>query len=308
MKLYAAPLQGYTEAIWRNLHEEMFGGIEEYYTPFIRLEKGQIRNKDIREIKRENNTISHLIPQVIAQTPEELDVLLSAIEEYGYTDIDLNLGCPFPPIAQKHRGAGLLPFPKEVEKLLSELNHYSHLRFSLKMRLGMNDASEWLQLMDSINKAPLRHVTLHPRIGKQQYSGEIDKEACHAFVQCCQHPVIYNGDVQSLSDMERIEKEMPRLSGIMIGRGLLAHPFLSAEYREGRGWTESEAKESIRLFHRRLYQQMCEWLTGGDAQILSKIKPYWEYLFPEMDKKSKKAIHKASTLDRYLVAVEEGLR
>lgn len=40
MKLYAAPLQGFTEAPWRNLHQEVFGGIDAYYTPFVRMEKG----------------------------------------------------------------------------------------------------------------------------------------------------------------------------------------------------------------------------------------------------------------------------
>ena len=39
MKLYAAPLQGFTEAPWRNFHEEVFGGIDAYYTPFVRIER-----------------------------------------------------------------------------------------------------------------------------------------------------------------------------------------------------------------------------------------------------------------------------
>lgn len=55
MKLYASPLQGFTEAPWRNIHHELFGGIDAYYTPFVRVEKGEFRNKDIRDIEKENN-------------------------------------------------------------------------------------------------------------------------------------------------------------------------------------------------------------------------------------------------------------
>lgn len=51
--IYAAPLQGFTETAWRNAHEQSFGGIDAYYTPFIRLEKGTIRNKDKRDVSPE---------------------------------------------------------------------------------------------------------------------------------------------------------------------------------------------------------------------------------------------------------------
>ena len=50
MKIYAAPLQGFTEAAWRNAHEGVFGGVDAYYSPFVRLEKGEIRNKDRKEV------------------------------------------------------------------------------------------------------------------------------------------------------------------------------------------------------------------------------------------------------------------
>jgi tRNA-dihydrouridine synthase len=83
MKLYAAPLQGFTEAPWRNLHQEVFGGIDAYYTPFVRMEKGEFRNKDVREIASENNTVSRLIPQLIASTPAEL-VYRERVQGSGY--------------------------------------------------------------------------------------------------------------------------------------------------------------------------------------------------------------------------------
>ena len=70
MKIYSAPLQGYTEAVWRNIHNSVFGGIDAYYTPFLRYERSEIRNKDIRDIERKNNSVPNLVPQIIASTPE----------------------------------------------------------------------------------------------------------------------------------------------------------------------------------------------------------------------------------------------
>lgn len=92
MKLYAAPLQGFTEAPWRNFHEEVFGGIDAYYTPFVRIERGGFRNRDVRDIAPENNTVSHVVPQLIASTPVELERLAALFTEKGYKEADFNMG------------------------------------------------------------------------------------------------------------------------------------------------------------------------------------------------------------------------
>lgn len=155
MKLYAAPLQGFTEAPWRNFHEEVFGGIDAYYTPFVRIERGGFRNRDVRDIAPENNTVSHVVPQLIASTPVELERLAALFTEKGYKEADFNMGCPFPLVARKHKGSGILPYPAEVEALLKELTHYPELSFSVKMRLGWESADEWRPLLPLLNAAPL---------------------------------------------------------------------------------------------------------------------------------------------------------
>ena len=151
MKLYAAPLQGFTEAPWRNFHEEVFGGIDAYYTPFVRIERGGFRNRDVRDIAPENNTVSRVVPQLIASTPVELERLAALFTEKGYKEADFNMGCPFPLVARKHKGSGILPYPAEVEALLKELTHYPELSFSVKMRLGWESADEWRPLLPLLN-------------------------------------------------------------------------------------------------------------------------------------------------------------
>ena len=49
LPIHFAPLQGYTEAIYRQAHARIFGGVESYYTPFVRVEHGEIRKKDMRD-------------------------------------------------------------------------------------------------------------------------------------------------------------------------------------------------------------------------------------------------------------------
>ena len=280
MKLYAAPLQGFTEAPWRNLHQEVFGGIDAYYIPFVRMEKGEFRNKDVREIASENNTVSRLIPQLIASTPAELERLAGLFIEKGYKEADINMGCPFPLMTGKHKG------------------------FSVKMRLGWECADEWRPLLPLLNAAPLRRIVLHPRIGKQQYKGEVDLAAFTAFYEECVHPLVYNGDLLTVEDIRKVDEEFPRLEGVMLGRGLLANPALAWEYANGTVFSPDELHEKVKALHARLLQYY-EAHLQGEAQLLSKMKPYWEYLLPDADRKIKKAIKKATTMDKYLTAVNQ---
>ena len=176
LKIFAAPLQGFTEAAWRVAHNEVFGGVDAYFTPFIRYEKGGLRNKDRREVLPENNCGIRLIPQIMASEPDEMKALTDFIISLGYKEIDLNMGCPFPLIANRGKGSGILQYPEKVSALMGCINEYSAngVSFSVKMRLGQISADEWKEILPALNASEVKMITLHPRIGKQQYKGEVD--------------------------------------------------------------------------------------------------------------------------------------
>ena len=306
MKIYSAPLQGFTEAVWRNTHQNVFGGIDGYYTPFLRYEHGEIRNKDIRDVERKNNTVDNLVPQIIAATPDEMRPLLELIKNEGYTRVDINMGCSFPLQVRKRHGAGLLPHPQLVDSLMKELAQYPGISFSVKMRLGWESKNEWRELMPLLNDAPLRHITMHPRLGIEQYKQPVDIDAFSEFYAACKHPVIYNGDLSTLDDMTRIEQQFPGLKGVMLGRGLLADPALGWEYKEGRVLERQELCALVQQMHAAMSHELSPRLQGN-TQFLGKLKPYWEYLLPELPKRLRKPIIKATTIEKYQSAVATAL-
>lgn len=309
LPIHFAPLQGYTDAIYRQAHARIFGGIASYYTPFVRIEHGDFRRKDVRELEAENNRGVVLTPQLIASTPETILHILSLFIEKGYQEVDINLGCPFPTLAKRHNGAGLLPYPDEVKALLgAALEAHPDIRFSVKMRLGWEDAAECMALLPLLNSLPLSHITMHPRLGKQQYKGEVDLEAFQRFYAECEKPLVYNGDLLTLDDIERIESRFPRLAGLMIGRGLLANPALAIEYQQGEPLSPQAMMEKIRLLHADVFSQYGNLLEGGEQQLLTKMRTFWEYLLPDGDRKAKKVIHKTSKLSNYQAAVSNLLR
>lgn len=302
MKIYSAPLQGFTEAIWRNLHSRYFGCVDAYFTPFVRYEHGEIRSKDIRDVERKNNTVPRLVPQIIASTPEEMHPLLSLLQKEEYNEIDINMGCSFPLQARKKHGAGILPHPEMVARLMEEIKKYPSIKFSVKMRLGWENKNEWRVLLPVLNNAPLAHITMHPRLGREQYKQPADVEEFAAFATECSHPLIYNGDILTLHDIQQIATRFPTLDGIMIGRGLLANPALALEYKQQKELTDKGLCEHVRAMHEAMYQAMLPRLQGN-TQLLGKLKPYWEYLMPAMEKRHRKAILKSNTVEKYLQAV-----
>ena len=166
--IHFAPLQGYTDSVYREAHAQIFGGVETYYTPFVRLEKGGFRNKELRDLAPEANTSASLVPQMIAASPEEFRRIAGLFRESGYRRADINLGCPFPMQARQHRGAGILPYPDEVKALLETIFEFPEIQFSVKLRLGWDSSDEAQALLPFLNGLPLTHLTLHPRIGTQQ--------------------------------------------------------------------------------------------------------------------------------------------
>ena len=295
-----APLQGYTEAAYRNAHQTTFGGIAEYYTPFVRYEKGVFRNKDVRDISLSHNTTSHLVPQLLANDLSKAESILALFIDNNYKRVDINLGCPFPMIAKRHNGSGILPYPDEVKELLRVVTNHPEIEFSVKMRLGWENPDECIALAPILNDISLKHITMHPRLGKQQYKGTVDLTGFDAFDDICRHPLIYNGDIETIDDIDRIHRMFPQLAGVMIGRGLLANPALALEYSSGILLTEKEKIERVKQLHKAVYEQYEVQIEGGEAQLLNKMKTFWEYLTPLIGSKCGKRIQKAKTIELYL--------
>ena len=296
LPIHFAPLQGFTESAYRLAHSKFAPGIHTYYTPFLRLEKGEVRAKDLRDLQTEHPY--HLIPQIIVRDAKEFKTLTKTVIDLGFKEIDINMGCPYPMQTKSGRGSGILPHPEKVREILDAINA-SNIQFSIKMRLGLTSPKESLQLLSLLNEAPLAHITLHPRIGIQQYKGALDFETFDKFYSECKHLLIFNGDIADIKDIQYIETRYPKLAGIMIGRGLLANPVLAAQYA---GLPCGTATETLLKIHADIAADYARRLQGN-AQILDKIRPFWTYA--DLPKKIRKKIEKSKTLEEYLAAVNE---
>lgn len=301
-QLYFAPVQGHTDASYRHFHSEIYGGHQTYYTPFIRLEKDNIRPRDLKDLTSPLNENTHLVPQIIFRDAGELNSLVKILDDLGQKEIDLNMGCPFPLQTGHGRGASTIANEALAQEVVKCVNDYPDIQFSVKMRLGMTEPDEWRKLMPYLNSLKLKHVTLHPRVAKQQYGGEVNLNQFAEFLNQSKNPVVYNGDIKNLEDIKLIEEKFPEIEGIMLARGVLGRPSLLAESASQAEWSKPERINKMLEFHRRLFNHYSSILCG-DAQVISKIQPFWEYAEDEIGRKAWKAIKKASNLAKYQTAV-----
>lgn len=297
-----APVQGHTDAAYRHFHSQIYGGELNYYTPFIRLEKDGVRPRDLKDLNSELNHNTKLTPQIIFRNAYELNRLVTILKDQGVKEIDLNMGCPFPLQTGHGRGAATICNSELSEEVVECVKGNPEISFSVKMRLGMNDPEEWKHLMPFLNKINLRHITLHPRVAKQQYSGNIHWDQLTPFLNESVNPVVYNGDVKTPEDIQIIKDRFPQIHGVMVARGILGRPSLFSEFTEGKEWSETQRIEKMLEFHKLLFNHYSQILCG-DTQVISKIQPFWEYAEDQIGRKAWKAIKKATNLAKYQTAV-----
>ena len=296
IKILCAPVQGITDCHWRNAQHEIFGGPDGYYGPFMRVEHGEIRKRDLVDASPENNTVPSFTPQILACQPKDALRMVEALKEMGHMAIDINLGCPFPPIALRHKGSGMLPYPAEVESLFNALAQISDITYSVKMRLGWDADGQWKEVMPLMSIISPAHITVHPCIGRDQYKGNLNLDELDQFMACCEFPVIYNGEITSRADIQSITQRWPSLHGIMIGRALASNPALLCP--------EKATTQNYSAMHDEIYRHFTDTLDGGEHQVLKKMQSFWEMYLLHADRKSRKAIKKATSIAKYEAAVD----
>ena len=323
--LSLGPFQGITDAPFRNVFKRHFGNIDKYYTPFFTgiHKEEHAKNLQGEEIDPRYNDVETLTPQILSTDAEEILRFAKQCKELGYKEINLNMGCPFPRVANKKRGCGLLPYPDKVETMLNRVFEEISIKFSVKCRLGYFSPDEIEAIIPIFNKYPLSELIIHPRIGKQLYKGEADVERFKALIPYINAPLVYNGDIVSKESFERIREAVQPVGQFMLGRGLLANPFLAEQINNDSADASVASRQDTPLgTHRvcpptrdkteRLHNYVLDLYedrlhhAGGSPKVLGRMKELWSYLMYSFDEPQDiwRKIKKINALKEYEEVVE----
>lgn len=277
MLYYAAPMEGFTDRVWRQTHQKWFGAqgaADLYYAPFISPPENRVLiKKKMAELAPEANPGAPVIPQLLAKDGELAAWMIGQLRALSYTEVNLNLGCPAGTVTAKGKGSGMLRDLAKVDAFLDGVFSHAEGPVSVKTRLGVEKPEEFAAILEIYSRYPISELTIHPRVMRQQYRGQADRAAFAAALPRCTMPVCYNGDVTTAAQLHALEKEFPALSGIMVGRGLIADPAL---FRKARGGAPA-TKEELRGYLTDLYHGYTE-LFGSAGCAISRMKGHWFYL------------------------------
>ena len=272
-----APMQGLTEVLFRRVYEECFpGAIALAVSPFLSLTHGNLAEawEKIEDVLPENNAGSiPVIPQILGKEPDEFITLGNRLYNIGYQEINWNMGCPMRKVAAKHRGSGILPYPDEVRSILDAVLPNLKPTLSVKVRLGLKEPTDIFRLIPIFNDYPLASITIHPRLGRQQYNGQPDLDTFEKVLPLLKAPVIYNGDIVSGADARRIRQRFPQVADIMVGRGVLYRPTLPLDIADPDRDTSGD-RQLTAHFISRLMEEILTTFPSEQSKI-RKIKEYW---------------------------------
>lgn len=267
-------MQGLTELMFRKVYHRCFPGALDYaISPFLSLTHGNLTEawEKIDDVLPEPNRDSiPVIPQILGKEPVEFIDLANRLFDIGYTEINWNIGCPMRRVTAKHRGSGILPYPDEVDRILGQVIPQLKPRLSVKMRLGLKSPDEIFNLIPILNNYPLLNVTIHPRTGRQQYTGQVDLDTFSRALPLLHHKVIYNGDICTPADYRRISQRFPSIQEFMIGRGILYDPLLPLKIKKG----QPDNPAATLHFVQELLNAIQE-LPIREESRMRKTKEYW---------------------------------
>ncbi len=264
-----------------------------------------IARKYLTDIAPERNLNLTLIPQVLANSAADLLTAAETVRAMGYTELNWNLGCPFPMVTKRLLGAGLLPYPDTIDHILTDFEVNTDISLSIKMRLGLEFEEEVWQVIDVLNRHRIKEVIVHPRIGRQMYTGPTNQTIIGLIAKKLTLPMAYNGDIITPEQTAALLASNPQINHIMIGRGLLQNPFLALQIK-GAISSAQPPRNQLLEFVGSISEQQLGRLQGA-GHFIAKMTSYWEYwsqLFADQHK-ALKLIKKCRTIADYSVRMQE---
>lgn len=305
--LYLAPLQSFTDHHFRNAFQQTLGDVDRFYAPYLKMSNdGSIKEGPKHDVLPKNNPFELVVPQLMACCADDFMVMANYLSDLGYEEVNWNLGCPYPMVAKRDLGSGILNKPEKVLAILEEVIPKTNLTIGIKMRMGYEDTSDILTLLPALNQFPLSEVIVHARYGKQLYTGSCDHDRFEESIPLTNHKLIYNGDIASVEDFRKLKQRFPSIHHWMIGRGAVSNPFLFEMIQEDEDEMPEDWKEVFFQFVQLLLDSQLKE-SSNEGNVLIKMKHFWEFFSTTFDDGTSvyRKIKKATSIQHYSEIVEE---
>ena len=199
---------------------------------------GAILNGDRKKILEYSEFEKPVALQLGGSNSKELSECCKIVEDFGYDEINLNLGCPSKKVQKNKFGACLIKEPDLVADCLSSMVHSTKLPITVKTRIGFDDVEDFGYLnsfVEKIKKTGVKTVILHARkailkglspkenlrIPKLNYQMVYDIKKANPEIE-----IIING---AITNIKEIKSHLKKVDGVMIGRAIYQSPYFLSD-------------------------------------------------------------------------------
>ncbi len=283
MQYYFAPMEGLTDSIYRRVHHRYFPGVDRYFMPFLSPTiHRQLTHKEDRELPLADSVAFTAIPQVLTKVPEDFLWAARVCADRGYSEVNLNVGCPSGTVVSKGKGSGMLRSAGDLDRFLDAVFSASPLPISVKTRLGMENPEDFVDILEVFNRYPMTELTVHPRVRKDFYKEPVREEWFRYACENSRNKLCYNGNIITKSQADEIAVSYPGVESVMIGRALIGDPGMLC----GAGTD----RETLKAFHDELVEEYIR-VFGSQRNAMFRMKENWSLLhkrFEDADRLWKK--------------------
>ena len=297
MRYYFAPMEGLTDSIYRRAHHGVYPGMDAYYMPFISPTVHRaLTPREKRELPMADSVGFRAVPQLMTKVADDFIWAAEQCRDRGYDEVNLNCGCPSGTVVSKGKGSGMLRDLDHLDRFLDAVFSAAPLPVSVKTRLGIAEPEEFEKILEVYNRYPIKELTVHPRVRKQFYDGDVFMEWFRYCMENSKNPLCYNGNIRTLTELRAFEEAFPQIEAVMIGRGLIGDP----------GMIAGNDCEKMEQFHDALLEEYLV-VFGGARNAMFRMKENWRHmiLMFEDSEKMGKRLRKTTDIQEYREIVAE---
>jgi len=255
-----------------------YGGPDVYWTEYFRVHGVSRPEKWILDSITQNPTGRPVVAQLIGNDIPALVRTAKLLQKYPVAAIDLNLGCPAPVVYRKCAGGGLLREPAKIEAILGALREAVAIPFTVKTRIGFENAAEFDELLALFARHPIDLLTVHARTVTQMYRPGVRYDLIAQAARELKCPVLANGNVFSAAQAKGLLAETGA-RGLMIGRGAIRNPWLFGQIRaalNGQTTARPAGREVLNYLHE-LWDQEITPGVRESAQV-QRMKKFTNFI------------------------------
>ncbi len=243
--LILAPMEGFSDLPFRSICREMGSAMS--YTAFINALDVLGGNPYVTQKTAFLPQERPIVFQIFDNHPGRLLDAALKLQDQGPDIIDINLGCSVRRVSGRGAGAGLLRTPLKVARVFQQVSAALSIPLTAKIRLGWDEAGRnYCLIARIIEENGGAVIAVHGRTRAQGYGGFADWDAIAEIKDAVSIPVIGNGDVREVADIERL-KSHTACDAVMIGRAAIGNPWIFS--RRERGDVSPEELQGMVINH-----------------------------------------------------------